>query len=152
MLNRYEDVPQEVTDFAEKVRAQYFPELARARIAVLFDLKRRKSRGNWILASIHKPNELTRHFTKSNLNPIGLDYVIVSGQGRLERDPGTATGCGSSGMNCATPSTTWRPRATPTSWWATTWKTFGPRSILTKTTPGGGSGSLRVAESVYDVD
>ena len=77
MLNRYEDSPQEVADFAEQVRARYFPELARARIAVLFDLRRRKSRGNWILASIHKPNELTKHFTKSNLNPSGLDYVIV---------------------------------------------------------------------------
>ena len=47
-MNRFEDAPEYANALVDRVQTQWFPELARARIKVLFDVKRRKSRGNWV--------------------------------------------------------------------------------------------------------
>ncbi len=76
-MNRYEDVSEYVTALVDRVQTQWFPELARARFKILFDTKRRKSRGNWILARIQRTNEILRHLTKEEArSEVGFDYLL----------------------------------------------------------------------------
>ena len=76
-MNRFEDAPDAVVELVDKVREQWFPELARARVKVLFDTKRRKSRGNWVLARIQRSNELIRHLTiEETHSEQGYDYIL----------------------------------------------------------------------------
>ena len=76
-MNRFEDVSDYVVALVDRVQGQWFPELARARFKVLFDTKRRKSRGNWVLARIQRTNEVLRHLTKEEArSEVGYDYIL----------------------------------------------------------------------------
>ena len=76
-MNRFEDVSEYVVALVDRVQGQWFPELARARFKVLFDTKRRKSRGNWVLARIQRTNEVMRHLTKEEArSEVGYDYIL----------------------------------------------------------------------------
>jgi hypothetical protein len=75
---RYEDAPESVTAMLHKVRTECFPELVNAKILVLFDLKKRGSKGMVVLARIMKANDLIRHLTTDNKGLIeGYDYIIT---------------------------------------------------------------------------
>ncbi len=75
---RYEEVDTEVTDLLNEVQTKYFPELRNAKIATLFDLKKRVSNGRVVLGQIKRPNDLIRHFTKDDAVAIeGYDYILV---------------------------------------------------------------------------
>ena len=117
MANRFEDVPDSVLNLVERVREQWFPELARARIKVLFDTKKRMSRGLWVLARIQRTNQAVRHLTREEArSEEGFDYIIYIDKAVWEAIEEKERS-GSSATSCATHSTISRPRAPPTSWW-----------------------------------
>lgn len=77
MATRYEDAP-EAEPLLRKVRDNHFPELVNADILVLFDLKKRGSRGMVVLARIMKANDLIRHLTTDKRTVVeGYDYIIT---------------------------------------------------------------------------
>jgi hypothetical protein len=77
MPNRFEDAPESVIALVDEVQDKWFPELSRARFKILFDTKKRKSRGLWILARIQRTNEILRHLTKEEArSEVGFDYLL----------------------------------------------------------------------------
>lgn len=74
---RYEDAP-ETEALLHKIRFEHFPELVNAKILVLFDLKKRGSKGMVCLARIMKANDLIRHLTTDDKALAeGYDYIIT---------------------------------------------------------------------------
>lgn len=77
MSTRYEDAP-EAEPLLRKVRNDHFPELVNADILILFDLKKRGSKGMVVLARIMKANDLIRHLTTNEKSVAeGYDYIIT---------------------------------------------------------------------------
>jgi hypothetical protein len=78
MAIRYEEATDDVRSLLDKVIADHFNELRNARIVALFDAKKRMSGGQLVLSNIMKPNELLRHFTKTEASSEdGYDYIII---------------------------------------------------------------------------
>ena len=74
---RYENVPESVKMVVRNVKEQWFPELANARMKVLFDLKKKMSGGKMVLGRIQKTTDLLRHLTTEESNSDeGYDYII----------------------------------------------------------------------------
>ena len=74
---RFEDAPQEAKDLLRNIRTEHFPELRNAKIKLIFDLKRRKAKGQICLARITKANDLIRLLTIDQVDPVeGYDYII----------------------------------------------------------------------------
>jgi hypothetical protein len=75
---RYEEVTSEVTRMLRTVLSEHFGELKNAKIAALFDLKKRMSGGQIVLGHIMKTNDLIRHLTKEEAGATeGYDYIIT---------------------------------------------------------------------------
>lgn len=72
---RFEDVPQQINDFVETVKNDNFPELDAAIILVLFDTKKRKSGGRYVIGRIKKANDEVRVMAADS-NGISPDYVM----------------------------------------------------------------------------
>lgn len=76
-MDRFEDAPEWVRSMVERVRTTWFPELANAKIKTLFDLKKRKSRGSYILARIQQASPVMRHLTVDEArSETGFDYFL----------------------------------------------------------------------------
>lgn len=76
-MSRYEDAPPEVIELVEGVRDSVFPELRRAKIKVLFDLKGRRSRGQFILGRIQAASQVVRYLTRQEArSEKGFDYIL----------------------------------------------------------------------------
>ena len=75
---RYDEVTDHAIELLKEVRSKDFPELVNAKIKVLFDLKKRKSGGQVVLARIIKTNDLIRHLTRDGADyHNGYDYIIT---------------------------------------------------------------------------
>ena len=72
----YEEVPSQTENLVAQVREQYFPELRGVNMKVLFNTKKKNSRGRMVLGQMLKPNNLIKFFTESKLHPEGFDYVM----------------------------------------------------------------------------
>jgi hypothetical protein len=78
MALRYEEADKDAVRLMEDVRAKHFASIARARIKLLYDLKRRKSVNGLTLGQIRKPNDLLRFFSRKDAAAVqGYDYVIT---------------------------------------------------------------------------
>jgi len=76
-VTRFEDAPEYVISLVDQIQTTYFPELARAKIKVLYDLKQRKSKGNFVLGRIQRTNEVVRHLTREEArSEVGYDYLL----------------------------------------------------------------------------
>jgi hypothetical protein len=73
---KYEHVPEYILEIYEKIRSQYFPHLANAKILFLVNKKKMVSKGTISLAKIVKPNELVKFLSKNDAPEDGYDYVI----------------------------------------------------------------------------
>ena len=74
---RFEEVGDEVIDVVEDVKLESFPSLRGAKIKVLFDTKKRMSKGDLVISRIQKTNELLRHLTVDDANSDeGFDYIL----------------------------------------------------------------------------
>ena len=78
---RYEDVTENVYDILHNVVREFFPGLVNAKILCIFDLKKRMSKGNIVLARIKKSDDLIRHLTINNAGEEdGYDYIMFLDQ------------------------------------------------------------------------
>lgn len=77
MLNRYEDADDGLVEVFLDVLEERFPSYQHLSFKLLFDLKKRISKGNVVLASIEVASPKIRHFTKNKKNVDGYDYVVV---------------------------------------------------------------------------
>lgn len=74
---RYEDVPETVNDMVKELITDYFSDLAGCKIKVVFDTKKKITKGKLTLGRIKKANELEKFFTSDMTGDgEGLDYVI----------------------------------------------------------------------------
>lgn len=77
MPNRYEDVPQDVLYLAAYVQKEWFPYLINAKVKVLFDTKKRASKGRFVLGRIQKTSTVLRHLTREEARSAdGFDYIL----------------------------------------------------------------------------
>jgi hypothetical protein len=77
MALRYELADDDAVKLVDEIRAEHFPDISKAVIKVLFDLRKRKKGSGLVLGRIVKPSDLIRFFTAGNAAAIeGCDYVI----------------------------------------------------------------------------
>ena len=75
---RFEEVSDSVYQVFNEVRTQFFPELNNANILLIFDTKKRVSKGKVVLASIKKVTDLQRFLTINESGSIdGFDYMLI---------------------------------------------------------------------------
>lgn len=74
---RFEDAPEWVIDLMEQVRTEHFPLLARAKIKVVYDLKKRTKQGRQLLGVMQKASEKDRYLTSNETGTEdGYDYIM----------------------------------------------------------------------------
>jgi hypothetical protein len=74
---KYDHVPEYILEMYEKIRSQYFPHLANAKILFLVNKKKMISKGTISVAKIVKPNELVKFLSKNEAPEYGYDYIIL---------------------------------------------------------------------------
>ena len=74
---KYDDVPENIIEIYEKVKARHFPHLANAKILLLINKKKMMQKGNLILGKIAKPTELVRYLSRNEAPEYGYDYILL---------------------------------------------------------------------------
>ena len=75
---RYEDADESLVEVFLKVAEERFPTTcANLNIKLMFDTKKRVSKGKIMLASIEVANEKVKYFTKHEVEVGGYDYVMT---------------------------------------------------------------------------
>ncbi len=75
-MNRYLDSNDDLESVFQKVVAERFPMLSDVQFKLIFDNKKKVSKGNLVLASVELVNEKVRFLTTDNLIPEGYDYLL----------------------------------------------------------------------------
>lgn len=76
MASRFENAGAEVVQMVEDMVEEQFPQLEGAAINVVFDTKKRKSGGQYVLGRLQKTNDLMRYLSESDEHPNGFDYIL----------------------------------------------------------------------------
>lgn len=76
MANRFEEATTDVVDKVQQVIRNKFPQLNGCSIETVFDTKKRKSGGKYVLVKLDKASPILRHISASNANPEGVDYIL----------------------------------------------------------------------------
>ncbi len=75
---RYEDTNESLVELYLKLAEERFPNTcANLNIKLMFDTKRRVSRGKLILATIEIASEKIKYFTKNEIELDGVDYILI---------------------------------------------------------------------------
>jgi hypothetical protein len=74
---KYEDVPENIYEMYEKLKAKHFPELANAKILILNNKKKMMKRGNIVLGKIVKPSDLVKYLSRNEAPEDGYDYIML---------------------------------------------------------------------------
>lgn len=75
---RYEDADNSLTEIYLKIAEERFPNTcANLNVKLMFDTKKRISRGKLILASVEIASEKVKYFTKNDINLTDVDYVVI---------------------------------------------------------------------------
>ena len=77
---KYEHIPEHLLEMYEKIRSQYFPHLANAKILFLINKKKMVSKGTLALGKIVKPSELVKFLSKNEAPEYGYDYIMLLDQ------------------------------------------------------------------------
>lgn len=78
---RYEDADESLVEVYLKVAEERFPNTcANLNIKLMFDTKRRVSKGKLALASIEIANAKIKYFTKHEVPVDGVDYILIVDQ------------------------------------------------------------------------
>jgi len=77
MGNRYLDCSEDLVEVFISVMEQRFPALGYLKFKLVFDTKKRVSKGRLTLASIEVASEKIKYFSKDNVAVDGYDYVII---------------------------------------------------------------------------
>lgn len=76
-MNRYEDCNENLVEVFLDVLEERFQRLAYLKFKLIFDTKKRISKGNMILADIALTSDKIKFFTKDDVAIDGYDYVIT---------------------------------------------------------------------------
>jgi hypothetical protein len=74
---KYEVVPESINIMYDKIRNQYFPYLANAKILFLLSKKKMMRKGNIVLGKIAKPSALVRYLTINEAPDDGYDFIML---------------------------------------------------------------------------
>jgi len=75
---RYEDADESLVEVYLKVAEERFPNTcANLNIKLMFDTKKRVSKGKLCLASVEIANEKIKYFTKHEVEVGGYDYILI---------------------------------------------------------------------------
>jgi len=74
---RYEDVNDNVVEVYMKIIEEYFPEIGNLKIKLIFDLKKKITKGKLSLAYVELVNEKLKFLTASELIEGGYDILLV---------------------------------------------------------------------------
>lgn len=75
---RYEDADDSLVEVFLKVAEERFPNTcANLNIKLMFDTKKRVSKGKICLASVELANEKIKYFTKHEVEVGGYDYILI---------------------------------------------------------------------------
>lgn len=74
---RYEDCNDELVEVFLNVLEKRFAGFANLKFKLIFDLKKRISKGALVFASIELANQKIKHFTKDDVAIDGYDYVLI---------------------------------------------------------------------------
>lgn len=77
---RFTEVTDEVVQVFFNVIEKYFPSYQNLSIKLIFDTKKRISKGKLTLASIEIPGVKTKYFQITNDLPTGYDYILILDQ------------------------------------------------------------------------
>ena len=75
-MSRFEEAGELFEEKLQEVINNNFPILSSANFSCIFDLKKRKSNGKYVVGKIQKANDLMKHLSATNENPDGIDYLI----------------------------------------------------------------------------
>jgi hypothetical protein len=76
-MNRYLDVDAELENTFQNILANDFPNLAGITFKLLFDTKKRVTKGNIVISSVELTNEKVRFLTADALSPEGYDCLLI---------------------------------------------------------------------------
>ena len=76
-MGRYLEGSENLQEVVTEVLNTRFPVFSGLNIKLVFDTKKRMSKGNVVLSSIELANEKVRFLTTDNDNPEGYDYIMV---------------------------------------------------------------------------
>lgn len=77
-MNRYEDATEDFYEIFLDVLEKKFPSIQYLKFKLLFDNKRRVSKGAITLASVELVNEKLKFFSKDKVAVDGYDYIVVA--------------------------------------------------------------------------
>jgi len=74
---KYEDVPEMIYEMYERLKGQYFPQLANAKILFLINNKKMVKRGSIVLGKMVKPSDLVKYLSRNEAPEDGYDYIML---------------------------------------------------------------------------
>lgn len=74
---KYDEAPDSIYELYSKLRSQYFPHLANAKVLLLVNKKKMLHKGDIFLGKIVKPNELAKFLSRNEAPADGYDYIIL---------------------------------------------------------------------------
>ena len=77
-MNRYEDTSDDFYEIFLDVLEKKFPSIQYLKFKLLFDNKRRISKGSLVLAAIELVNEKLKFFSKDKVAVDGYDYIVIA--------------------------------------------------------------------------
>jgi len=75
-MDRYGDVTDNVIDVFMNVVEEYFSEIGQLKVKLIFDSKKRVSKGKFVLASTEVVNDKIKFLTATDLEA-GYDYLVI---------------------------------------------------------------------------
>jgi len=79
-MHRYENADDSLTEVFLDVLEKHFPTIQNLSIKLLFDLKKRISKGQLVLASIELTSPKIKFFSKDNVVLEGYDFIMIVDQ------------------------------------------------------------------------
>lgn len=74
---KYDEVPEMVYEMYDRLKAQYFPHLANAKMLFLINKKKMMRRGNIVLGKMVKPSDLIKYLSRNEAPEDGYDYIML---------------------------------------------------------------------------
>jgi len=74
---KYEDVPEMIYEMYERLKGEYFPQLANAKMLFLINRKKMMKRGSIVLGKMVKPSDLVKYLSRNEAPEDGYDYIML---------------------------------------------------------------------------
>lgn len=74
---RYEDCNDDLVEVFLDVLEERFPAYGNLKFKIIFDLRKRISKGSIVFATVELASQKIKHFTRDNIAAEGYDYVLT---------------------------------------------------------------------------